>query len=92
MKHFIVTFGDNGARITKGITPSDWRGKANVLINPDLSAVKGVPPHMWRLVDGKVVSMESKVSKIFNKIPHHWVFWLKVIGISFLTQLLVRHL
>jgi hypothetical protein len=55
MKDFIVVFSDRGARIIKGVNAADWQGVAGVAVNPDLGAVKGIPPHHWRLVDSKVV-------------------------------------
>ncbi len=40
----------------------------NAVINPDLSSVYRIPPHLWKLVDGKVVKMGLRDS--INRIKH----------------------
>ncbi len=56
----IVAF-DEGAdpqRVTayrKSVHTPDWLGRSNVLINPQLSAVDGVPRKFWKVVGNSVV-------------------------------------
>lgn len=53
MAKFVI-FSENGARIYKNPNPILLLG-AEYIENPDLSAVKGLPPHRWALEDGRVV-------------------------------------
>lgn len=57
-KQRVIVFSELGARIL--INPSnieDYKNAANALINPDLSKVKGLPPHLWELNSKEVVPM-----------------------------------
>lgn len=48
MKNKVVIFSKYGARIL--INPPDFEElklNKNCIVNPDLSQVKGLPPHMW---------------------------------------------
>lgn len=58
----IVIFNENGARIYKNPDPVLILG-AEYIENPDLSAVKGLPPHLWALDEGKVVPAKEKPVK-----------------------------
>lgn len=58
-KNFAVIFHETGARILVGDVDS-LKGQANVLIKPDLSEVKGLPPHKWDLLEGKVVKADKQ--------------------------------
>lgn len=49
----IVTFGTNGARIHEGANPEDFKGQS-FLVDPAFP--KGVPPHQWKMVDGKIAT------------------------------------
>jgi hypothetical protein len=53
----IVTFGPNGARIYEGANPKNFKGQT-FLINPTLP--RGIPPHLWKLVDGKIEGAPEK--------------------------------
>lgn len=64
MKDFIVVFGDNGARIVKGINVEDWKNIPGVLINPDLSKLAGVPPHRWRLDSSTIVETQDASKEV----------------------------
>lgn len=55
----MVVFSDSNARVIYGIAKDALVGAKNIVTNPDLSAVKGLPPHYWKLSDGKVVSMSD---------------------------------
>jgi len=55
MEHRAVIFGNDGmVKILHGIDPKDFAGKANVLIDPVIP--RGIPPHEWKLENGKIVS------------------------------------
>lgn len=41
-------------------------------MNPDLSKVRGEPPHFWKLVDGEILPM-SRPEKIY-RLAHHETF------------------
>lgn len=56
MNDVIVIFSADSARIVKGAQARDFAGKTNIVINPDLSQVKGLPPHAWKFENGSVVS------------------------------------
>lgn len=89
MKHTIVEFGEQGARIKRVADVESYLGKANVLIDPDLSLVRGVPPHEWAIVGGKLARKESGSKARGSR---YWLFWLKVAALSAATSLLVRFL
>lgn len=53
-KQIAVVFNKYGARII--VNPGNaYKNAKDVVLNPDLSLVKGVPPHYWKLEDGKIV-------------------------------------
>lgn len=94
MKDFIVTFGPNGARIVKGINPADWVNHPNCLVNPDLSKVRGIPPHLWRIDGAQVVAGANTTppSLVPAGARAHWTFWAKVAALSLLVSCIVRFL
>lgn len=54
VKNFVVLFLDYNARII--VNPQnleEYRKLPNAVVNPDLSRVQGVPPHLWRLSRSK---------------------------------------
>ena len=55
----VVTFGPHGARILINPELSQYDSSLHI-VNPDLSAVAGLSPHEWSLVDGKVVPAPLK--------------------------------
>ena len=62
MKQFAVVFTENNARTIKGdidsIDPSHV-----VILNPDLSKVRRIPPHFWMLENGEIVPMNPVQKK-----------------------------
>jgi len=57
-KTIVVVFTDNNARVL--VNPLDlkaFEGAANAVINPDLWELRGIPPHFWKLVEGKILPM-----------------------------------
>ena len=56
MKTKVVVFTENNARILINPSPMPQAGP-RVFINPDLSAVRGVAPHFWKVAHGKIVPM-----------------------------------
>jgi hypothetical protein len=57
MDHVAVVFTKAGAKIYHGINPESYVGRTDVLIDPVFP--KGVPPHLWKLVDGKIQGTEG---------------------------------
>lgn len=60
MKDVVVVLTRNNARLI--VNPSDldkFLGKQNVFINPDLTDLKGVPPHFWKAQRGRLVPMNA---------------------------------
>lgn len=57
-----VVFTSNNARIVKDNKPV----YGTVVVDPDLSRVRGIPPHFWKLVDGAIVEMSrpEKVARL----------------------------
>ncbi len=56
----VVVFTNNNARLL--LNPenlSAYEAMPNAVINPDLSGVLRLPPHFWKLKDGKVVKLED---------------------------------
>lgn len=57
MKTRVVQFTENNARILVVQDATPYEGLANTAINPDLTGVAGVPPHLWKLENGRVMPM-----------------------------------
>lgn len=55
----VVVFTSNNARIHNVPDASIFEGMKNAVIDPDLSAVKGLAPHHWKLEAGKIVPMKT---------------------------------
>ena len=54
----LVIFTKNNARVlTKPEEFTELMAYPNVVPDPDLSLVKGIPPHHWKLEDGLIVPM-----------------------------------
>lgn len=57
----IVVFTENNARILH--SPEDYKSlikNPNAVLNPSFKAVERLPPHFWKLQDGKIIPMDSK--------------------------------
>ncbi len=55
----VVVFTLNNARILAVADASEYAGRENCVIDPDLSHLRGVPPHHWRLAEGKIYAMNQ---------------------------------
>ena len=55
----VVVFTSNNARILVNIPRKELVTLRTYLENPDLTKVKGVPPHFWKLVNNKIVPMND---------------------------------
>lgn len=55
MKQQVVIFTEDNAIIKIVDDVSYYKGMPNVVINPELRNVAGIPPHQWKLVLGKIV-------------------------------------
>jgi hypothetical protein len=63
----VIVFTANNARIlTNPENVEAFRDMPNAFVDPDLSEVVGLPPHFWKVVDGKIVSMTrpEKVARL----------------------------
>lgn len=58
MPNKVVIFTANNARILHVPETRPYEGVENVLINPDLTEVRGLAPHYWQNVGGKVVPLD----------------------------------
>jgi hypothetical protein len=61
----LVIFTTNNARVIRD-DPSEW---PTALVSPDRSAVKGVAPHFWKCVDGKLAPMSAPEK--FARLAEH---------------------
>lgn len=53
-------FTTNNCRVVKGVDPNHFSGWKNVVVNPDLSKVRGLPPHHWKLgKNGSILPMSK---------------------------------
>lgn len=75
-KQIVVVFNKYGARIL--VNPGDaYDNSQDTIINPDLTEVKGLPPHYWKLVDGKVLPKtiieQEEIDALHDKAPFNSV-------------------
>lgn len=63
-KNTAVIFTRNNARIVKFTDFDSIKEYANVVLNPNLTLVKGVPPHFWTLEDGFIIPMNDDQKSI----------------------------
>jgi hypothetical protein len=72
-KALVVVFEANNARIL--INPANLKELQqlpNVVVNPNLEQVKGMPPHCWKLQNGKVVPLdEGEREQRYQHIHRH---------------------
>lgn len=64
-RDFVVVFFERTARIY--FHPNEVEELAKLpsaVKNPDLSRVRGVPPHLWALVKGKIVPIRGKAASL----------------------------
>jgi hypothetical protein len=55
---FAVVFTSNNARFVKNhYAIQALKSWPNAIVNPDLNWVKGYPPHLWKLEDSKIMTM-----------------------------------
>lgn len=72
MKNKVILFTNNNARLIRTNELSTWEKDPRALINPDLSKVKGIPPHFWKRDGGQIVPMtdQEKVERLANIEKH----------------------
>lgn len=79
MKNKVIEFLENGPRIyTNPENLSEFEGKDNCIINPDLSAVKGVELHHWKLFNNSIIPMTQEEKEHTDKNLDENVFNLQV--------------
>lgn len=54
----VVVFTENNARIITVSDASKYSEWPNAVIDPDLSKVRKIPPHHWKLYRGQVLPMD----------------------------------
>jgi len=73
----IVVFKEDGSvRINEGANEADFKGQT-YLVNP--SFPPGVPPHQWKLADGKIEGSQPPSTSPF-KPPYFWYITIFSIG------------
>ena len=85
MKQYVVIFTADNARVLKGVRVEDYRGRPDVLINPELPA--GIPPHQWKIVDGKIGVKAAHTEK--NVIPKYIPLYVKTAAAAFVLGLVL---
>lgn len=68
-KEIYVVFSPTNARIL--INPEEpllYEGRDDVIKNPDLTNVQGIPPHFWKVQNYRIVSMTEAEKKQRQKI------------------------
>jgi hypothetical protein len=73
----VVVFTSNNARIVKTQDSEFYRSQPNCVIDPDLTLVRGVAPHYWKLVNGVIKPMtpgecnarNERLAVVDNEIP-----------------------
>lgn len=55
----VVVFTSNNARILTVEDTSQYEKWPNAVINPDMSKVRNLPPHYWRLHKGQILPMDA---------------------------------
>ncbi|RMF55079.1 hypothetical protein D6745_03190 [Candidatus Woesearchaeota archaeon] len=64
----VVLFTRNNARIFYTDNVKQF-GNLDIVVNPDLSLVKGLPPHYWKKKGNKIVPMsKSEMNKRYKQI------------------------
>ena len=62
----LVIFTSNNARILVGANPKEY---PTAWVNPDLSRVKGTPPHFWKIVGNQIHPMNFQ--EMAARLDHH---------------------
>lgn len=69
----VVIFTENNARILRNpIELESLRAMDNTVINPDLTKLTGIPPHLWKQSGDQIVPLTSKeIPKRINHIDRN---------------------
>lgn len=70
----VLIFTEHNAKRIWVEDPAPYVGAANAVISPDLSLVKGVKPHHWKLKDGKVVPMTEGEKEVRDEYHENNVY------------------
>jgi len=72
MPDFLVIFNPSGGHLeTDPARVARYKGRPNVLLNPCLKAVKGVPPSQWVLRGNKVAKRLLPDSPLIDRVRKH---------------------
>lgn len=63
-KQFAVVFTRTNSRVIRYQDIKEIGDLGNVVVNPDLSMVRGVPPHFWTLIDGHIIPMNEEQKRV----------------------------
>jgi hypothetical protein len=63
-KTVVVVFKDTGARILVNPELKDYEQERSYVVNPDLSAMAGIPPHEWRLDGDRICAFHPEKGEI----------------------------
>lgn len=69
MKRTVVIFSEHNARVLRGVEDGEWDSSLPHLVNPDITPVRGAPPHLWCIEDGKLAVLPPKRLK---ERVRHW--------------------
>jgi hypothetical protein len=79
----VVIFSEaGGAKILHGEDGSKYKTATNALVNPEFPP--GIPPHQWKLVDGKIGTTNSASAVIPQNVVIHRHSHLRL-ALSFLA-------
>lgn len=69
MKHIVVEVTSNNCRIHTVEDTTSYLNRPGFYVDPDLSFVKGHPPHTWKVVDGLFFLMNQE--ELAFRATHH---------------------
>jgi hypothetical protein len=82
LDNVVVVFTENNARILHN--PEDlsaYESMPNAVINPDLTGVIKVPPHLWQLKDGLVLRLhDSEIPKRIEDVAFNGTINTFIVG------------
>ena len=86
-KQIFVLFRNNDATVFTNEKPSNVKKSDIVLSNPDLSRVRGMSPHNWKLVDKKHIFPMNAAERALKHAIHRKHYkshkgynWRKIFG------------
>ena len=59
----IVIFTSNNARILRVSDVTPYLHRSDCVIDPDLYSMRGIPPHLWILENGKIKELKDPIAR-----------------------------